>query len=133
MAEFLIRAFDTDLPDVNRAARLSWRRGDIVLKMPNGHTWGSNELFAEDNGHMLFVLKVPDFPEQESARFLQPLLDDLTLAQTACRRYRLVIDDLTQQQLNAIATRGFISAPWNTTRSLIEDKRTRERESNRPG
>src|SRR5687768_16286866 len=94
MAELLIHATNTELSDMEKAARRAYRRGDVVLVMPDGHAWAANELSSPDNGRALFVLKIPGVAVALPQKYLSEWWDDLFLSQQALRRFRLFIDEL---------------------------------------
>lgn len=43
MAEILVKAVDAVHPDPEKDRRGAYKKGDIVLAMPDGHVWGSGE------------------------------------------------------------------------------------------
>jgi hypothetical protein len=129
MAELLIRATDVVLSDSEKAARKSWRAGDIVLVKPDGHEWARNELSSPDNGRALFVLKIPGVTVAQVEKYLNEWWDDLFLSQQGRRRFRLVISELPLAIRNQIRDQGFISRTWPQIRGFVEDKLTLQRET----
>lgn len=129
MAELLIRAVDAPVPAHPKHQAKCWRRGDVVLVMPDGHPWARNELNNVDNGRSLFVLKIPDVTVAQCERYLQEHWDDLFLAQQGRRRFRLVIDEIPTNVRNTIRNQGWISYQWPQVRGFIEDRITQQRET----
>lgn len=69
MAELLIKAFDVIHADpaLNNQA---YKRGDIVVAMPDGHTWGS----AERDTNNFLIVQVPDMCLEEAQALCAPLV-----------------------------------------------------------
>jgi hypothetical protein len=127
MAELLVRATNTELSDTAKASRRAFRRGDVVLVMPDGHAWAANELNNPDNGRALCVLKIPGVTVAQVQKYLAEWWDES--GQQARRRYRLVIDELPNALRNQIRDQGFISRTWPQIRGFVEDKLTLQRET----
>lgn len=58
MAELLVKAVDAVHADAVKDARGSYKRGDVVVVMPDGHTWGREELLAPALGGKFIVVKI---------------------------------------------------------------------------
>ena len=57
MCEILIKCIDHTHPDNEKDRRGAYKRGDIVLVMEDGHTWGSEE--NPVTGTKFYILKIP--------------------------------------------------------------------------
>lgn len=129
VAELLIRAIDADIPTHPKHAAKSWRRGDVVLVAPDGHSWGRNELSNADNSRALFVLKIPDVTVAQCQKYLGEWWDDFFTTQQARRRFRLVIDEIPASVRTTIRNQGWVSFNWSQIKGWVEDKLTQQRET----
>lgn len=68
MAELLIKAFSVVHEDPTLNAQ-AYKRGDIVVAMPDGHQWGAKE---RNTAHFLIV-QVPDMSLEEARSLTEPL------------------------------------------------------------
>jgi hypothetical protein len=66
MAEILIKAEDTDVAESSK----NWRRGDPIVVMPDGHTWGKSECLPK-----FAVLKLPGLSVEEVKDLIEPETD----------------------------------------------------------
>ena len=75
MAEFLIKAVDAVNPDPAKDL-MCYKRGDIVVVMPDGHPWGS----GERDINKFLIVQVPDMSLDEARLLCEPVtgMDILT-------------------------------------------------------
>lgn len=119
MAEMLIK--------VRASPSRAWRRGDIVVIMPDGHEWGTleflgswvasgrhAELFPGD----FFVVKIPGVTVTRLKVYLADWVDTLDLGPR--RLWRLLLDELTQALLNKLRDEGFLTMGVDFTRAQLE-------------
>lgn len=130
MAELLIRLINNQHSDATKDKRGSYKRGDVVVVMPDGHEWGLKE-----RPPRFAVVSVPDMTVAEAQAYLEPELepDDAPLAspgdmRVARRRaYAFKEGDLAGQDRTDFDA-GRVSKTRNDTLVLIENKKTRQRE-----
>jgi len=65
MAELLIKSSDTTNPDPVKDLRGCYKKGDVVVRKPDGWKWGKEEL----NKNKFYILRVPD-KEVDELEFL---------------------------------------------------------------
>ncbi len=121
MAEFLVKAISATHSDPEKDKQGCYKRGDVVVIMPDGHEWGKEECLPK-----FVVVKVPGLDyELAKSRYEQPDYDLSALPEQKIlmkRRYRVKIDSLktsVKQQLNV---EGTISEKWDNIRGCVEDK-----------
>lgn len=66
MAEILVKLASATNADSTKDRRGCYKRGDPVVVMPNGHTWG-----AEERPPKFIVLAVPDATEAEVQQYIE--------------------------------------------------------------
>ena len=71
MCELLVKAVDANHPDPDTDHRGCYKRGDIVVVMPDGHQWGAGEL----DTNVFEVVKFPGMSVDDYLRMEQ--LEDL--------------------------------------------------------
>lgn len=100
--ELLVRSTDAPVPDSPGA----WRRGDVVVVMPDGHPWGREEL----NPAKFRVVKRPGIAVRDADPRLTASVTQVTDGREELvlrRQYRLESDDTTITD----KTRGPAPAP----------------------
>lgn len=85
MAELLVKAYDVTIDDPQRNL-MAYKRGDIVVAMPDGHAWGSVERSTQ---HFL-IIQVPDMSLAEARSLCEPIMgyDIVTGEEVATTRRR---------------------------------------------
>ncbi len=73
MAELLIKASDTTNPNPVKDLRGCYKKGDVVVRKPNGWKWGKEELKKEK----FYILRVLDKTVEETQCLTQP--DEITI------------------------------------------------------
>ncbi len=73
MAELLIKASDTTNPNPVKDLRGCYKKGDVVVRKPNGWKWGKEEL----NKEKFYILRVSDKTVEETQHLTQP--DEITI------------------------------------------------------
>ena len=69
MAEFLIKAVSAANPDPAKDL-MCYKRGDIVVVMPDGHPWGS----GERDINKFLIVQVPDMSREEARLLCCPVV-----------------------------------------------------------
>ena len=101
MAELLIKAVDATHADPSKDARGCYKRGDVVVVKPDGHTWGTQERLP-----LFWVLKVPGLSVAECDTYLEPdALPEFGM-KTRRRKYRLDAADLPKAATDDLEASG---------------------------
>lgn len=101
MAELLVRVRDKTSPDIYKDVRLT-KRGDVIVVMPDGWTWGSGELTNPD----WRILKLPNVSVEEASAMLggELPIDPQAPSRTLQRRaFSFDLDNLPQSVAGFIA------------------------------
>lgn len=124
MAEFLIKARDPiDLPDNKIKRDNGWKRGDIVVVMPDGHEWGK-----EEREPKFVVLKVPGMPLKDALKYIETYKVDTGLVSAdsvpiyknvAQRKYQVLLDSVST---TVKESKGSMS--WENVKAYIKNKET---------
>ena len=118
MAEFLIKAVDATIPDPTKDRAGCYKRGDVVVVMPNGHEWGK-----EEGPPSFIILKIPGLSVTVARKYLESeyvLGDKNKLARR--RRYRLRVDDLPLGVKSELVSAGSVTVNWSEIKSCVQDK-----------
>lgn len=112
MAEFLIKARNATHADPVKDARGCYKRGDIVVVMPDGHLWGSKEGLPD-----FVIVKVPGVDHERARKYLaqEPVLR---------RRFRIRVDDVPLTIRNQLRDTGQVTVTWTQVRGYLRDKIT---------
>lgn len=57
--ELLVKAVDHTHSDPQIDAEGAYKRGDIIVVMPDGHTWGFEEVKPPTEGGKAYIVKIP--------------------------------------------------------------------------
>jgi len=92
MAEFLVKAVDSTNRDPIKDQRGCYKRGDVVVVMPDGHKWGKEEGLPK-----FAIIKIPGLSVKDAKEYTasEYPLGDLTKKPIRRRRYRVPLDDLS--------------------------------------
>ena len=123
MAEFLIKARSASHPDPDKDTRGSYKRGDIVVVMPDGHEWGTKETLPD-----FVVVKVPGLDHEKARQFIEPETEiDGDTGQPVVsrrRRWNIKVDDVPAGIRDALRDNGEVTVTWNQVRNFVENKLT---------
>lgn len=100
MAEFLVKAIDAIHNDPVKDARGCYKSGDIVVVMPDGHSWGNEECLP-----VFYVFSIPGLSVEQAKKYIEPqfLLDNKELGVVKRRKHRFPFwTKLTQKDLDDI-------------------------------
>lgn len=125
MAELLIKARNAQHADPDKDRRGCYKRGDIVVVMPDGHAWGAKE------GLPNFVkIKIPGLnhetvreliDEQQEDDAGNPLLDNegspLTFRR---RRWRVLVDSIPTTIRNQLRDFGEVTVTRAQVRNYVK-------------
>jgi hypothetical protein len=98
MVEILVRTKDeyNDLPDLTKYQKGRYFKGDVIVIMPDGHTWSDSERNA--NNTRIIIMKGVPFDDVKDLQ--EPLFDkdpELPDAKRkAIRRYKIDLDNFTK-------------------------------------
>ena len=123
MAELLVKAVSAVHADPVKDLRGSYKRGDIVVVMPDGHAWGLQERLPT-----FVVVRIPGVTVEQARRFAdsEGTVDPFTaqLNVTRRRRWRIRWDNLPLGVRNALRDTGEVTVTWAQVRNFIENKLT---------
>lgn len=127
MAEFLIKARDPiDLPKDEEKRNRCYRRGDIVVVMPDGHEWGKEERLPK-----FVVVKVAGMSVETAQKYIEPRAVDSGLVDvrgrailrtTARRRWKILVDTVPTAVKTALTKSGVYETSWSNIKTYIYDK-----------
>lgn len=112
MAEFLIKAVDATHADPVKDARGCYKRGDIVVVMPDGWTWGSAETLPK-----FVVVKIPGVDAERAKKYLAGTSD-------LRRQFRIRVDDVPNTIKSQLRDTGTATVTWSQIRDFLRDKLT---------
>ena len=123
MAEFLIKARSAVHVDPDKDARGSYKRGDIVVVMPDGHMWGTSETLPD-----FVVVKVPGVDHERAQQLIESEveIDPETGERIPVRRRRwnIKVDDVPLAVRKALRNNGEVTVTWNQVRNFVQNKLT---------
>ena len=126
MAELLIKARDPiDLPVNEEKRNRCYRKGDIIVVMPDGHEWGKEERLPK-----FVVIKVPGMSVATAKKYIEPNEIDTGLVDrdgeriiklVNKRKYNVLIDNIPEAVSNQLKT-GVVEVSWDSVKSYVYDK-----------
>lgn len=122
MAEILIKAISAVNPDPAKDLRGSYKRGDPVVVMPDGHQWGTEERLPK-----FVVVRITGLSVDQARKYVLPDLD-LSGSIRRKRLYRLLVDDVPNAIKTQLRNTGFVVVSFEQVRNYIENKVTLLRE-----
>ena len=93
MVEILIKAVDATHKDPIKDKRGCYKRGDPVVVMPNGWSWGKEEL----NKDKFYILRVKDMTLKQGKELILPDVDTTDIENPIIvrkRKYSIKVDNL---------------------------------------
>lgn len=120
MAELLIKAIDAIHSNKDKDRRGCYKRGDVVVVMPDGHEWGKEECFPK-----FVVVKIPGLSVEAGKKYTESdydLSDPKGERVLTRRKYKLKLDSLPgsiKQQLNKA---GETTVVWGSIKGYVENK-----------
>lgn len=117
MAVLLIKAVDAVNDDPAKDASGCYKRGDVVVVLPDGHQWGRKE--GPPN---FFRLKIPGLSVAEAEELMAAEVDVEGNAITR-RARRLMADSIPAEIRKAIAEKGEVALPKIIFDRFNESKR----------
>ena len=132
--EYLLYSVNNTHSDPDKETRGCYKRGDLVLAMPLGHTWGTKELIPPAEGGKFARLRITDATHAWIKNFvrnkwnhLDPCGPELSGETTVRRRrIRIDVDLLPAGVLNTLNTTGLFETTWNAVRGFVRDKLTNQ-------
>ena len=122
MCEILIKAIDAKHSDPAKNERGCYKRGDIVVVMPDGHQWGSEE------GLPRFVrVKIPGLDPETVKHIIEPHQDTTdpdpkNWVMLARRKWRVLVDDVPQGIIDQLRDNGEVTVTVNQIRNFVKNK-----------
>lgn len=122
MAEFLIKVSDNMHNDPVKSLRGCYKRGDIVVVMPDGHAWGKEEGLP-----LFYIVKVPGLSVALVRNLLagEPdFLDPTGKGIIKRRAWTLNLSLVPAPVLNTLNTTGIYTTTLTAVRNFIRHKST---------
>lgn len=120
MAEFLIKAIDAHHPaDLIKDAGGCYKRGDVVVVMPDGHGWGKEERLPK-----FVVIKIPGLGVKEAKKYteIEPDLSDPEGHRVKRRRrYTMLLNNLPAQIKQSLNKDGEASITFDQAKRCIKN------------
>jgi hypothetical protein len=120
MAEFLVKAADAAHADPVKDARGCYKRGDMVVVMPDGHPWGREEGLPK-----FVVVKIPGLDAGVARRFVESEID-ANGEVTRRRLWGLLVDSMPTTTKNQFLSAGSVTVTLAQVRGHIKNKLTGE-------
>jgi hypothetical protein len=123
MAEFLVKARNAIHVNPDKDARSSYKRGDIVVVMPDGHQWGTLETLPE-----FVVVKVTGLDHERAQQLIEPEVEinpeTGERIPVRRRRWNIKVDDVPLAVRKALRDNGEVTVTWNQVRNFVQNKLT---------
>lgn len=120
MAEFLIKAIDATHFNSVKDRAGCYKRGDVVVVMPDGHEWGKEERLPK-----FMVVKVPDLTVASAQKYTESEINDTDLDNIITitrRKHSFLVDDAPSNIKDELNTNGEITVTWDEIKGLFQDK-----------
>ena len=132
--EILIRRNNNTDPTSTTKDQMLYKKGDMVVVMPDGHTWGRMEDPTKHPGGVagcgFVIVKVPGVTATPGkiAKWIGHIQDaDGTM--TKRRLWQVLTDDVPANIRNKLRDEGVATITWAKLKGHIRDKLTDEREA----
>lgn len=113
MAEVLIKAISASHSDPVKDLRGCYKRGDIVVIMPDGHSWGAMEGLPN-----FVVVKIPGVSHTAAQKYLAGTEGQLR------RNFHIRVDDVPNAIRQELRDTGETTVSWQQVRGFIRNKVT---------
>jgi hypothetical protein len=123
MAELLIKAIDATHSDPVKDKAGCYKRGDIVVIMPDGHEWGKEERLPK-----FMVVKIPGMSVAEARKYIEGEINDTNpdnIITITRRKHSFLVDDTPSNIKDELNTKGEITVTWDEIKGFVQDKLTK--------
>lgn len=117
MAELLLKRTQATNSDKIKQDRGCYGPGDIVVAMPDGHTWGKEEGLPK-----FWIIRCPEIPQEKLEYYISPKNDPNTKERLARRQYQVLVDQLDPKLQETLELEGSIDIDWPTLQKFLYDK-----------
>lgn len=115
MAELLIKAIDATHKDPVKDKAGSYKRGDVVVVMPDGHVWGKEERLPK-----FMVVKIPDLSVKDAMKYIESETDGLVVITR--RRHKFLVDDTPSVIKDELNAKGEVTVAWEEIKGFVQEK-----------
>jgi len=130
MAEFLVKLNDNTHVNPTKDQSGCYKRGDVVVVMPNGHEWGKEEGYPK-----FVVVKIPGMTVAAGQKYIEPQIQgdlvgemrDPTII-TRRRKYNVLLDTAPQAMIVAARAQGYITVDFESIKNIIKNQATGQTE-----
>jgi len=126
MAEFLIKLIDHTHSDPLKDSRECYKRGDVVVVMPDSHIWGKEEGYPK-----FLVVKIPGMSIETGRKYIEQQIQGDVMGETLdpsvvtrCRKYNVLLNSAPQTMIDTARTQGYITVDFNSMKYLIKNQAT---------
>ena len=118
-AEFLVKAIDAVHADSVKDKRGCYKRGDVVVVMPDGHVWGKAEGLPK-----FVIVRVPGLAVDAARKYLESEMDAASENIITRRKFKLLLDNVPISIKNQLKSTGEVTVSWTTAKQYIKNKIT---------
>lgn len=131
MVELLVRSKNNTHVDPVKDERGCWKKGDLVVAMPDGHTWGRMESKAQwiaegndgdDWPGGFVILKISGLTLAKAKTYIRSHLDDITGETLRRSLFRLVWSELPQGVKDTLIADAEYTATLSQVKQFIRNK-----------
>ena len=121
MAEFLIKAISATHPNPDKDRSGCYKRGDIVVVMPDGHKWGNAECLPT-----FVIVKIPGLSVETAMKYIEPayVLGNEEFGIAERRRWTVLVDTIPNSIKNQLLSTGQVTVTLSQILNYIEDSVT---------
>lgn len=120
MAEFLIKTIDANHSNPVKDKAGCYKRGDVVVVMPDGWQWGRLE------GPPKFVIvKIPGMTVEAAQKYIESendTIDPETPVVLTRRKYKFHIDDIPSEIKDELESKGIVTITKLQAEGFLNDK-----------
>jgi hypothetical protein len=122
MAEILIKAIDANHLNPVKDKSGCYKRGDVVVVMPDGHEWGKSE-----GPPKYIIIKVPGMTKEEAEQYIESEKDTPSDPKFPAdiltrRKFRFQIDIIPQAQKDELESLGVATMTKIQAEGFLMDK-----------
>ena len=123
MSELLVNLIDSTHRNPAKNVRGCYKRGDVVVVMPDGWKWGK-----EERPPKFGVIRVPDLTLEYAQKYVQPRTRVIDAPDgpeekiVTCRLYCIHLDELSRYEQADLSLAGSIKMSWANLAGKVEHK-----------
>jgi hypothetical protein len=122
MAELLVKAIDVTHKNSVKDKAGCYKRGDVVVVMPDAHEWGNEERLPK-----FMMIKIPDLSVKDARKYIKSEIDDTDPENKIIitrRLFGVMIDDTPPAIKDSLNNDGEVTVNWSQIKSYVKNKVT---------